>query len=288
MQPLDTTKLLRIVVVAMTSAIIGIPAFVSAVTQTNPTPSGAGSIQLQPYTTQDQSAAAGVPAGWKVTDGEQSFIQMAGPQGESIYLGVAFIAKSGAFQMKQKGPAGANLIMPSTAKLTDKLTMILQNDAALAGKPVPQIAFVSATPLQMPPVLGQCGRFVISITGVATPAKAMGAICSLPVDSAGFFKNIMLLATAPAATAAQDAPIVQAVFASYKVPQNWLERKLAPFTAPPAPASAPAAQGGTASQTAAILAATRRAQAASDLQAKCFDLTVLRETPDRLLPPDCR
>jgi len=38
-------------------------------------------VQLQQYTASDQSASAGVPSGWQVTQGQQTFIQMTGTQG---------------------------------------------------------------------------------------------------------------------------------------------------------------------------------------------------------------
>jgi hypothetical protein len=252
------------------------------------TAGAASAVPLQPYTAPDQSASAGVPSGWKVTQGQGTYIQMTGPQGENLSLGIAYIAHNGGYAAGQRVPAGVDLVMPYSTKLTDKLVLILQNGAKLAGKPIPQIAFQTALPLQLPAQLGQCGRFVISLTGGSTPSKAMGAICSLPVDSAGFYKNILLIGFAPASVAAQDAPTVQAVFASYKVPTAMLERKLAPFTAAPAAAQAPANAATTAAETQAILKATANAQKVSDVGAECFDLEVLRETPDRLLPPECR
>src|SRR5262249_53326016 len=50
-------------------------------------PAAAGAVALKPYTAPDQSASAGVPSGWQVTKGEQTVIQMTGPQGEAIFLG---------------------------------------------------------------------------------------------------------------------------------------------------------------------------------------------------------
>ena len=57
-----------------------------------------------------------------------------------------------------------------------------------------------------------------------------------------------------------------------------LQQKLAPFYVPPAVATA---------ETAAILRATAIQQNAVNTQANCFDLTVLRQTPTRLLPKAC-
>ena len=54
--------------------------------QTTPAPS----IPLQTYKAADTSASVGVPAGWKVTKAEYGIIQMSGPNGEAISLGLGF------------------------------------------------------------------------------------------------------------------------------------------------------------------------------------------------------
>ena len=123
--------------------------------------------------------------------------------------------------------------MPYSANLAQKLTMILEHGAAASGRPDTKFTITSATPLKLPPTLGQCGRFVANAIDSQGQTSLMGAICSLPLDSGGIFKNIMLLAQAPAAVAAKDAPIASAVFASYRVSIPMLQKKLAPFTAPP-------------------------------------------------------
>jgi glycerol dehydrogenase-like iron-containing ADH family enzyme len=64
----------------------------------------------------------------------------------------------------------------------------------------------------------------------------------------------------------------------------WLEKKLAPFTAPP-PAAATAA--ATTAAAAAINKATMQGLAGANNSANCFDLSVLRETPTYDLPRSC-
>ena len=232
-------------------------------------------IQLQPYTAPDQSASAGVPPGWKVTDAAQTVINMAGPnQGETITLGRTFIARNAPFQPGQRA-AGADLSMPYNATPTQKFTMIWQQGEALGGQPVSQVTFTSATPIQLPPALGQCGRFVASSTTSQGAVKLMGAFCSLPLDSGGFFKNILVEAQAPPDVAAKDAQIASAVFASYKVSQAMLQKKLAPVTMPK-----PAGGGGAMPGIIPGLKAT-------DTFANCFDLTILRDTPKWQLPVEC-
>jgi hypothetical protein len=148
-------------------------------------PAAVPAPQLKPYTAPDQSASAGVPSGWQVTKGQETVITMTGPQGEILSLGNTFIAKNAAFQLGQRGSNGVDLTMPYTATLQQKLAMIIQQNAAIAGKPIPQLTITSAASIQLPPALGQCGRFVANLTGQQGPVKAMGAFCSLPLDTGG-------------------------------------------------------------------------------------------------------
>jgi hypothetical protein len=199
----------------------------------------------------------------------------------AVSLGNTVIARNAAFQLGQKPANGIDLSMPSTATLAQKLTMILQQSAASSGKPAPQVTIDSTTPLQLPPTVGQCARFVADLAGQQA-MKLLAVFCSLPLDSGGAYKNIMLAAQAPAATAAQAAPIAQAVFQSYRIPTAWLQKKLAPFTAPPAASAA-----ATAAEAAAINKSTLAGMAAANNSANCFDLSVLRQTPTYDLPRSC-
>ena len=156
MQICNAMKFQRIAAVPVISIIIGVPAYVSAPAQANPStapaaPPAAAPVQLQTYTAPDQSASAGVPAGWKVASATGTNIELSGPQGEFIGLGEGFIAHDGPFQLGQTGPDGSNMTMPYSAKLTDKLTMVLQQRAALNGNPAPQVKFLYGAPLQSLP-----------------------------------------------------------------------------------------------------------------------------------------
>jgi hypothetical protein len=142
----------------------------------------------------------------------------------------------------------------------------------------------SSTALQLPAAVGPCARIVADVAGAQGAMKVMAVYCSLPVDSGGTYKNIMLLAQAPAANAAAVAPTAQAIFQSYRIPSTWLQKKLAPFAQPPAP---PASAGATAAEIAAIEKETMASQAAVNNSANCFDLSVLRETPTYELPRSC-
>jgi hypothetical protein len=240
------------------------------------------SVQLQPYTAPDQSASAGVPSGWQVTSGQQTVIAMTGPGGAALTLGNTIVAQNAAFQPGKKGANGADLSMPYTATLAQKFTMIIQQGAAVSGKPTPQVIITSSTPIQLPPAVGECARFVASVSGEQGSMKLLAVLCSLRLDSGGAYKNISLMAQAPVAVADQAAPTAQAVFQSYRIPATWLQKKLAPFNAPPAASSA-----ADMKQANAIMQSTMAGEAAANNSANCFDLSVLRGTPTALLPRSC-
>jgi hypothetical protein len=237
---------------ALVSAVVFCAVSASCQTATPAT----AAIALQPYTASDQSATAGVPAGWKVT------------------------ARNGTFQLGQKPANGIDLSMPSTATLAQKLQMIFEQAQTLGGDPLSQFVLNSGTAIQVPASLGQCGRFVLSFTTSKGAQKAMGLFCSLPADVTGAYKNILLVAQAPAAVAAQLAPAAQAIFQSYKIPPSWMQRKLAPFAVIPAGATMPTVVG-------VIGAPVVGAPALPTNVSNCFDLSVLRQTPNWQLPQSC-
>ncbi len=269
MQRCDVMNSLRIAAVPAIAILIGIPAFVSARAQTTPAASAAPQVQLQTYTASDQSASVGVPAGWKVYGAAQTNIELTGPQGEVVNLGQGFVAHNGPFQLGQTGPDGSNMSMPYSAKLSDKLTMVLQQRAKLNDNPVPQIKFLYGAPLQSLPAGFQCGVFVIAVSGTATPGDAMGIFCSLPEDSEQFFKNFLTIGSAPAAIAPKDAPTVAAIIKSYNVPSAWLQKKFALFTAPAA--AAPNQGPGDPAETEMYLRAMQEQQNVIDHGASCVD-----------------
>jgi hypothetical protein len=248
---------------------------------TAPTGTASSAVQLHKYTATDQSASAGVPAGWQVTKGDQTVIQMSGPQGVTVSLGTTVIARNAAFQLGQRPANGIDLSMPYSATLPQKLAMVLQQAGAVAGKPLSQFTISSATPLQLPPTLGQCGRFVAGFSDQQGQEKALAVFCSLPLDAGGAYKNILLYAQAPASVAAQAAPVAQSIFRSYSIPGPWLQRKLAPHN------GAPPMAGNSAAAAAMMNRSTMLGAAATTNSANCFDLSVLRETPTYDLPRSC-
>lgn len=286
MRVCNAMKFLRIAAVPAILVILLVPALVSVSAQAQaPAASGSSPVQLQPYTASDQSASAGVPQGWKVTGAVGGAIAMSGPQGESITLGELFVAHDGPFQLGQKGPGGAFMTMPSSAKLTDKLVMILQQIAALNGKPVGQVQFLYAVPLQVPGAMGQCGMFVAESTGGAQPEKGMGMFCSLPDDSAQFFKSVLIIGSAPNAIAVQTVPAAEAVLKSYKLAPGWAQKMFSPYTTTPAWAAPPGLGGPD--ETQLVLRAMGNNQRAMDIGFACADANIIGNGSNWQTPREC-
>jgi hypothetical protein len=196
------------------------------------------------------------------------------------------VAKNGAFQLGAKGPDGSDLSMPYTTPLAQKFILINQQGAVLQGQPTPQFTISSSTPIQFPAAFGECARFVASGTSSQGPKKIMAAMCSLAPDANGYYKNMMLMAIAPAATAAQSAPTAAAIFQSYRIPAAWLKKKLGPFSLPPPPPSG-GAGGATGKAGAGSGGSIPGVGGSADIMSTCFDLEVLRSTPNNKLPKEC-
>src|ERR1035438_76974 len=81
----------------------------------------------------------------------------------------------------------------------------------------------------------------------------------------------------PSRTRSPHNHIELARVGSYRIPPAWLQKKLAPFSL-----AAPPISGGGGINSSTILG-----EAGADNAANCFDLSVLRETPTRLLPKSC-
>jgi hypothetical protein len=237
----------------------------------------AASVQLQPYTAPDQSASAGLPPGWKVTKGEQTVIDMTGPQGETIFLGNTMIVRDAPFQIGEHPTGGIDLSMPNSSTLEQKFTMIVQDNAAIAGDPPPQLTIASLKPVQVLPAYGQCGHVSGTVIQQKGPMAFNALMCSLPLDSGGIYKVILKLAQFPASADAQESVLASQVFATYHISPGMLQLKLAPFTTPPL---APGAV-----KTPSISGELQPTYNPTDPE--CFDLMVIRETPTEQLPKKC-
>lgn len=245
----------------------------------------AATATLKPYTTPDKSASASVPSGWKVIRGDNTVIEMTGPQGENVSLGVTAITQNAASPGGKPLASGISFVMPYATDMQSKFVRIFQFASESSHQAAPQFTFAAASPLRVAPVLGQCARFLGGVSEASKPpANFESAMCSFPPDFVGVSKNVLLYAQVPTSLVPQERSLVESVLKSYRIPQQWLAKKLAPFYATPK-VRMPAAAGNAAA--ASIMGSVWAQEGAADTAADCFDYSVLRETPTYQLPAKC-
>ena len=241
-------------------------------------PTAATAAKLTPYAAPDQSATVGVPEGWKVTKGANAVIQMSGPQGEAISLGNTLYVRNGPFQAGQQASGLISMSMPYQATLNQKYVMVWQQAAATSGQPLPQVNFISATPIPIAKALAECATYLGTMTTTEGTSKFETKFCSLPLDSGGTFKLFWMNAKIPAALGAQERATAEAVFSSYKLAPATVKLLFQPLT--PIVWAVPSGGGGG-------MSSGQYSQMMTDHSSECMDLGVIREVPERRLPSYC-
>lgn len=277
---MQRTCRLRLVTICALAGCFAIAGATMTTAQQASSPAAATPVALQPYTAPDGSATAGVPAGWKVTKGQNGVIQMSGPNGEMVSLGNGVFVMNGAFQPGRKGNGPIAMTMPYQATLAQKYAMIWQEASIEGGDPTEKVSIISSTPIPLGKV-AQCGIFLGSQTNKKGPSKFESRFCSLPMDTNGVFKLFWMNADIPAALAAQERATAEAVLSSYKPSPASLRLILQPATPPMPPVTGGSAGGG--GESSAAYAARMATESST-----CMDEGVIREVPERLLPPYCR
>jgi len=248
--------------------------------QSTPAPA-ASPAPLQAFTAPDGSVSAGIPAGWKVTKAVNGIIQMSGPKGEGINLGIAEYARNGAFQPNQKPSGFIAITMPYQSTLTQKVEAIFQQAIATGSDPTARISLTSAKPIPLGNI-AQCGNFLGNQTNAKGPADWEMRFCSLPMDSNGIYKLVWLVAVIPVSLVNQDRATAEAVLNSYRPSPATLKLLLQPSTPPRPPMNVVVPGGGPG------MSPGEYAEHSADQNSTCFDEGVLRQEPEWQLPPYCR
>ena len=195
----------------------------------SPPPASGGT----PYTTPDGSASVIVPAGWKVTEGGQGLILLAGPNvGEAALLAKVMNAHNAPYVPGQKGADNTELSMPYAAGFQDKVAMVVEQIWLMSGKAAPQGAVTSVAPIPVPGDIGQCGAYGGNISSSMGQFVAAGSFCSMPLGMNGDFKTILNIVQLPASESASLTPLTQSILRSYNAPVTLLEEILRPFDQP--------------------------------------------------------
>jgi hypothetical protein len=271
-------------------------------------PAGAASLGLKQYVLPDHTASVMLPQSWKVIQTGVALISAEGPNGEMAMFGVLIPAHNGS--TTSITPTVLNQPYSSGAK--DKFTQSLAWVRTRNGKGAVPIDFKSEAPIKnAPTAFGNCSNLTALLGGAGQGQLAVEAdLCSMPVDSAGNYKNFFKVVGVSAGLAQQERSTLEAILGSYQINSAALAQVQKTGSAPKTGAggtAAATAPGNSATannsaltwaqaiaqvnamkqasaitnmQTNAINAETMNAMRGSDIGANNFDMGVLRgDTP---------
>jgi hypothetical protein len=227
----------------------------AAATQTPPTPASAQSagpmVAIQPltkYVLPDQTASVMLPDGWHVTRTGIAFIRAEGPKGEIGMFGVVVPARNAPAGDGIAVSPGAPLSQAYGADTREKLQQSVLWVRAANGQGPLQVKVLSQAPFEAPAEFGTCSKMTATVGPPGGGVLAAETdFCSLPMDSAGNYRNFFKIVAISPALAATERSTMEAVLASYVLNLKAVQQQLAKRSAPApqsgrsqaAPANAP-------------------------------------------------
>jgi hypothetical protein len=178
------------------------------------TPVAAPTLPLKQYVLADHTASVMLPETWKVTQTGVALIQAQGPNGELAMFGILIPAHDAS--TTSITPTVLN--QPYSADAKDKFTQSLAWVRTRNGKGAVPIQFVSASPFKAPAAFGSCTNLTALLGADGQGQLAVEADqCSMPVDSAGNYKNFFKVVGVSAAMAKQERSTLEAILGSYQL-----------------------------------------------------------------------
>jgi hypothetical protein len=229
----------------------------AAASQTAPTPESAQAagptVAIQPltkYVLPDQTASVMLPDGWHVTRTGIAFIRAEGPKGEIGMFGVVVPARNAPGGDGNGVSPGAPLRQSYSADASEKLQQSILWVRAANGQGPLQVKVLSQAPFKAPAEFGSCSKMTAT---VGPPGGGILAaetdFCSLPMDSAGNYRNFFKIVAILPALATTERGTMEAVLASYVLNMKAVQQQLARHSAS-APQSGPQAARANAARPA--------------------------------------
>jgi hypothetical protein len=266
-------------------------------------------ISIQPltkYVLPDQTASAMLPDGWRVTQTGVAFIRAEGPKGEIAMFGVTVPAHNGpAASASPPQP----LSQPYNADPEDKLNKSIQWVRTANHQSAVQVIKVfTKDSFSAPKEFGNCNKLTLTLAVQGGTLAAETDFCSMPMDSAGNYRNFLKIVAISPALVQTERGTVEAMLASYVLNMKAVQRRMAqggsattqpmsagaavPRTGQPqtlqqqinaeiaaggfSPQMVAAMRAQATAQANAVMAPMMRQEAAVDNSVNYFDRTVLR------------
>ena len=274
------TPLRRLFLTAFVATnVLAVGIVVPAAADPSASPAGAAALGLKQYVLPDHTASVMLPESWKVTQTGVALIEAQGPNGEMAMFGVLIPAHDGS--TTSITPTVLN--QPYSSGTKDKFTQSLAWVRTRSGKGAVPIDFKSETPIKnAPTAFGNCSNLTALLGGDGQGQLAVEAdLCSMPVDSAGNYKNFFKVIGVSAGLAQQERSSLEAILGSYQINPAALARVQKNGSARKSGAGAPAAssaQGAAANSSALTWAqaiaqvnAMKQASAITNMQANAIN-----------------
>ncbi|ABF40089.1 hypothetical protein Acid345_1086 [Candidatus Koribacter versatilis Ellin345] len=178
----------------------------------------APSVQpLSTATAGDRSASIGLPVGWQLTQVAGGSIRAEGPNGEAVFLGMLFQGISDPSNVQRAYGAGPHLVASFSGDLFSAYAAIMNQMRQSRGLPAATFSLLQETPVNAP---GE-GRVVLAMMdldlhdgkGPRTGSVRLGAV---HVPGTPTWALSVNGSQAPKTVAAQLAPTIKAMVASYR------------------------------------------------------------------------
>ncbi|HTB67661.1 MAG TPA: hypothetical protein VK727_15660 [Steroidobacteraceae bacterium] len=228
-------------------------------------PAGTASLGLKQYVLPDHTASVMLPQNWKVTQTGVALIEAQGPNGEMAMFGILIPAHDGS--ATSITPTVLN--QPYSAGAKDKFTQSLNWVRTRNGKGAVPVDFKSETPIKnAPTAFGNCSNLTALVGDASQGQVAVEAdLCSMPVDSAGNYKNFFKVVGVSAGLAAQERSSLEAILGSYQINSAALAQVQKAGSAPKTGAGATATATAPGKSAAANSSALTWAQAIAQVNA---------------------
>jgi hypothetical protein len=238
-------------------------------------PAGAAALGLKQYVLPDHTASVMLPESWKVTQTGVALIEAEGPNGEMAMFGVLIPAHDGS--TTSITPSVLN--QPYSTDAKDKFTQSLAWVRTRNGKGAAPIDFKSETPIKnAPTAFGNCTNLTAILGAAGHGQVAVEAdLCSMPVDSAGNYKNFFKVVGVSAGLANQERSALEAILGSYQINPAALAQVQKTSSAPKASGNSATANGSalTWAQAIAQVNAMKQASAITNMQANAINAATM-------------
>lgn len=187
-------------------------------------------IVLREHQFPDRSGTVRLPEGWQIAFANKGAVDITGPQGQSLSLGVAsqvFIPK-GTVAGPTPGPVGMLLVAPlaKPAEALEAMVPQINSIARQVNPAAPTVRFgkiIEQAPVEFPGGKGAFIHYMVFVDDVPHDALSLIGVSPLTPDSWMFYQST---AIAPTRRFTHDLPLMVRIWQSWQIDQRTLDERM--------------------------------------------------------------